>query len=326
MMIKKSTLIFILSVFILNISFVMQANATCEVNNGVLNTSGAIATPVNEVGEGGASDQCNYVPDVYQIDFYRMSLCTSNPDQAGSEPDYSTCVDMISETGSTTTALITGTSETDLSVPDFTIPPGTYGYMVARLSAKLGIKHTFEASAKVNTYDSNSVLNGVGTYCWTVNNALTGVTNEVRTTPFGETVNAGSSDISNMKCSDNEADTNNAEFTYEVVNANGDGGCGAFGSDGDRDGGYAVENGTAAVRMMKNATTSATECEDTDSILWTITLTTPYTVTATSNFVMNFKTTDSVSIDFNNSGDGSGNPLHIKNGANPIEAFLTISE
>ena len=41
------------------------------------------------------------------------------------------------------------------------------------------------------------------------------------------TVNAGSVlIISNMKCSDNEASTDvgNAEFTYEVVNANGDSG------------------------------------------------------------------------------------------------------
>jgi hypothetical protein len=325
MMIKKPILTLILSVIIFSFSFIKQANATCEVNNGVLDTGNGFANPVNDVGDGGISDQCNYVPDVYQIDFYRMSLCTSNPDSSGSEPDFSSCVDMISETGDTTTALISGTNETELSVPDFTIPPGSYGYMVARLSAKLGIKHTFEASTKVNSSDSDTNLNGVGTYCWTVNNVLTGVSNEYTDTPFGTTQNAGAEGISNMQCSDNESDMNNAEFSYEVVNVNAESGCTGFGPDGDRMSGGEVENGIVTGRMMQNATTSATACTNTDSILWTITLTNQIIVTSSTRFVMNFKTTDAVSIDFDNSGDGADNPYMIKVGANPIEAYLTVT-
>ena len=307
-------------------SYVKQANATCEVTDGVLNTSMGYNEPVVDVGDEGQSNQCQYVPDVYQVDFYRMSLCTSNPDISGKQPNYSTCVDMLSETGSTTTALISGTNETDLTVPAFTVTPNTYGYMVARISSKLGIKHTFQASSQVNTYDVSSTLNGAATYCWTVNNVLTGVSNEIITTPFGETVNAGASQISNMKCSSTESDTINAEFSYEIVNVNAETGCTAFGSDGDRMSGGEVENGTVTTRMMQNATVSATSCENTDSILWTIKLTDPITVTANSNFLMNFKTTDSVSIDFSGAGDGSENPLNIKVGANPIEAYLTVSE
>jgi len=75
--------------------------------------------------------------------------------------------------------------------------------------------------------------------------------------------------------------------------------------------------------MMQSATTSATSCENTNSILWTIALTTPLVVTETSNFVMNFRTTDAVSIDFN--GGASVNPLIVKVGADPIQAYLTVN-
>ena len=109
-----------------------------------LNTSNGVGTPVNDVGDAGIGDACNYVPDTYQVEFYRMSLCTSNPDVAGeAQPDLSSCVDMLAETGATTQVNIVGTTETSLDVPDFTIPAGTYPYMVARLSARLGIKTCF---------------------------------------------------------------------------------------------------------------------------------------------------------------------------------------
>ena len=62
---------------------------------------------------------------------------------------------------------------------------------------------------------------------------------------------------------------------------------------------------------------------DVDSILWTVALDEPYTVTTESNFQLNFKTTDAISIDFDG---GAGGPYLIKAGANPIQANLTVSE
>ena len=76
--------------------------------------------------------------------------------------------------------------------------------------------------------------------------------------------------------------------------------------------------------MMQSATTSATSCANTNSILWTIDLTIPLVVTETSNFLMNFRTTDAVSIDFD--GDAVGDPLIIKVGADPIQAYLTVTD
>jgi len=253
-----------------------------------------------------------------------MSLCTSNPDVAGeAQPDLSSCVDMLAETGETTQVNIVGTTETALDVPDFTIPAGTYPYMVARLSARLGIRHAFEATTPVAW--ANGSVQDPGTYCWTVNNVLTGIDNTSgQSTPFGTTVDAGSADQSNMQCSNTSTDVSNAEFSYEVVYVNDENGCTGFdASDGDRADAGNVGNGEGISRMMQSATTSATSCGNTNSILWTIDLTTPLIVTETTNFVLNFRTTDAVSIDFN--GGASVNPLIVKVGADPIQAYLTTN-
>ncbi|MDC1100994.1 hypothetical protein OAS34_02150 [Methylophilaceae bacterium] len=322
MIIKQTLVLFISLLF--SLLFISKANATCEMTGDALNTSNGVGTPVNDVGDAGIGDACNYVPDTYQVEFYRMSLCTTNPDVAGeAQPDLSSCVDMLAETGATTQVNIVGTTETSLDVPDFTIPAGTYPYMVARLSARLGIKHAFEATTPVAW--ANGSVQDPGTYCWTVNNVLTGIDNrDGQITPFGTTVDAGNADQSNMQCSNTSSDVNNATFSYEVVYVNDDAGCASFDfNDGDRADAGNVGNGAAISRMMQSATTSATSCENTNSILWTIALTTPLVVTETSNFVMNFRTTDAVSIDFN--GGASVNPLIVKVGADPIQAYLTVN-
>ena len=324
-MIKRHNVILFLSLILLSLVFLTQVNATCRMTGDALDTSNGVTTPVFD--EGAARDACNTVPDTYQIEFYRMSLCTSNPDVAGAaQPDLSTCVDIIAESGSATLVNIQGTDETALpDIPDFTIPEGSYPYMVARLSAKLGIRHAFEATTAVAYGDSDGDLQAPGSYCWSVNNVLTSISNENNeSTPFGTVFDAGTVGKSNMECSNTESYMSNAEFTYEVVNTMNDTGCSAFdASDGDRESAGAVGNGDAIGRIMQSATASATGCANANSILWTIDLTTPLAVTDTSNFVMNFRTTDAVSIDFDNGA--STNPKIIKLGNDPIQAYLTTN-
>ena len=323
MMVKNIKLFF--SIF-LSVFFLSHANAVCKKDGGKLYTSGAAGAPVQDVGDA-FGDSCNDVPDVYQIGFYRMSLCSENPDPVGAaNPDFSSCMDMLTDTGALTTVEISGTSESTLSVPEFTIAPGSYGYMVARLSAKLGIKHAFEATTKVVSNSAPGVTRAAGSYCWTVNNFTTGVDNTPGiVTPFGTTANADVLDHSNFACSDTASDMTKAEFTYEIVYVNDDGGCASFKANGDRETFPGnVGNGIATSRMMQNATTSAFNCANASSILWTVALDTPHIVTTESNFQMNFKTTDAISIDFDNTAVGE--PGIRKAGANPIQANLTVSE
>ena len=305
--------------------FAIQANAVCEKVGGKLDTSNGATTPVNDVGEDPAiGNQCNDTPDQYSITFHRMSLCTADP-LTGADPDFTSCEDMLSE-GNDKTVLISKNAETNFSAPDFDITPGDdYGYMVARLSAKLGIKHSFTATTAVDFYAPGGGGGTAGIYCWTVNDTLTGVSNEVIATRFGDTVSNGATNRSNMNCSNNASDLAKAEFSYEVVNVNADTGCDAFEAvTGDKRSGFDVGNGTASSMMMKNATTIAAKCAEVNSIFWVIALDEPYVITDNSNFLMNFRTTESVSIDFE--GGGVSEPTILKVGANPIQAFLTVTE
>jgi len=323
-MIKRYNVILFLGLILLSLVFLTQANASCRMTGDALDTSNGVTTPVFD--EGAARDACNTVPDTYLVEFYRMSLCTSNPDVAGAaQPDFSTCVDILAESGAATLVNIQGTAETKVPDLDLNIPAGDYAYMVSRLSAKLGIRHAFEATTAVAYGDSDGNLQGPGSYCWSVNNVLTSIANENgQSTPFGTTVDAGIVGKSNMECSNTESDMSDAEFTFEVVNSMNDTGCSAFdSSDGDRENVGAVGNGDASARLMQSATASATGCANAESILWTIDLTTPLVVTDTTNFVMNFRTTDAVSIDFDNGA--STNPKIIKLGNDPIQAFLTTN-
>ena len=323
-MIKRYNIILFLSLILLSLVFLTQANAECTMDGNKLDTSFGVTTPVKNTDED-AGDSCNNVPDTYQVEFFRMSVCTLNPDIAGSaQPDLTSCIDIMAETGTGNVVNIVGTSETALDIPEFTIPAGTYPYMVARLSAKLGIRHAFEATTAVAYGNNAGETQTAGTFCWTMNTVLTGIDGAVGiVTPFGTTVDAGSTNRSNMHCSNTSTDVSNAEFSYEIVYVNNDSGCGSFDtSDGDRESAGDIGNGSAVSRMMQSATASATSCANTNSILWTIDLTTPLVVTDTSSFVMNFRTTDAVSLDFN--GGASGNPRIIKVGADPIQAFLTV--
>ena len=305
--------------------FAIQANAVCNKVGGKLDTSNGATTPVNDVGESPPiGNQCNDTPDQYSITFHRMSLCTADP-LTGTNPDFTYCEDMLSE-GNDKTVLVSKNAETNFSAPDFDITPGNnYGYMVARLSARLGIKHSFTATTAVDFYSSGGGDGTAGIYCWTVNETLTGVSNEVIATPFGNTVSNGASNRSNMNCSNNTSDLAMAEFSYEVVNVNTSTGCSDFvGATGDKVSGFDVGNGTAKSMMMKNATTKAAACTEVTSIFWVIALDEPYVITENSNFLMNFRTTESVSIDFE--GSGVTEPTILKVGANPIQAFLTVTE
>ena len=72
MIIKQTLVLFISLLF--SLLFITKANATCEMTGDALNTSNGVGTPVNDVGDAGIGDACNYVPDTYQVEFYRMSL------------------------------------------------------------------------------------------------------------------------------------------------------------------------------------------------------------------------------------------------------------
>ena len=206
-----------------------------------------------------------------------------------------------------------------MAIPEFSIDPGTYPFMMVVISNKLGIKHSFTASNSLTGVSSSS-----GASCWTSVAGPSAYTNESHSSVHGTTVSDGSQLI---KCGAASAST--PIFSYEVINILSEDNCldgsnnSNFGSNGDYSSFGTVGNGTAEVSLLNSSDGFATACTNSAKILWTTTLTTPYEVSADSTFQLNMKTTDSVSIDFDND---SGNNNIMKMGADPVQLYLTVTE
>jgi len=288
--------------------YVATANASCDKNDAgqIITVSGNSTTPVSDGGTAG--DQCSDIPDEYHIGFFKLGLCTEDP----STLNYDSCKFMYNN-ATALNHVITFPESKPLDLPAFTIAPNKdgYGYMLAVLNGKLGLKNTITTS---NTTTGKS--SSTGTTCWTTT-GITGVSNEVIVTPHGTTL-AGS--VQTIECG-TEAEP---VVTYEVINVLKDtanDGCNTMGAQGDKDANQTVENGLATAALLQaNDASYATACTNASKILWSIALTKPLVVTPTSTFNLRFKLTDAVSVDFSDNSDTKINKM----GADPIQALLTV--
>ena len=303
--IKISALIALL---ISSFIFSNTANATCQKTGTAITTvSGNSAKSVDN--GSGAADSCSDTPDAYKLSFYRMSLCTADP----SELDLSTCQDMLPTQSTSVDHTITYPTETIFDIPAFEIAPGTYPYMVAILSNKLGIKHSIQTTNAMTGKSSSS-----GVYCWTSTAGPSSMANEAVVTPHGTTV-SGSTQM--ITC-DSTAGT--AVFSYEVINTIQNDNCSdGYAASGDKASMGLIGNGTATISLLQSNTAFATSCANADRFLWTSTLTTALKVTPISSFTMYMRTQDAVSVDFDSD---SGNNNILKMGADPVKVYLTVTE
>ncbi len=311
-------LLSLLVVIFFNVIFFNNALAgpdTClKTGDAIITASGNSATQVGTLNDSTV-DACQDVPDAYEISFHALALCADDP----RELDFSSCQYMLAPTDTPVSHTIAYPASGAMDIPEFKIAPGTYPYMVAILSNKLGIKNTITVTNAVDGAASST-----GTTCWTSNAGPTGYTNEQYTSAHGATVEGGTQMLT---CSNTASDANPI-FSYEVIAPLGEGDClsgsdfvtfgarGGFGSVGD------VGNGEGFGSLLQSNTAYATTCGNADRLLWTIELDAPYTTTLTSSFEMLMRTVDAVSIDFDS---GASNKNLIKMGADPIQAYLVIT-
>ena len=319
--IHLNKLILLTGLFIVSIVFSAGADASCRYNSGLLDVkSGAQQYQVYDTAIGGGRyvDACNDTPDEYEITFYKLGLCTAT----AAANDLSSCQYVVNNTAGVTHVIQAGTSGA-MDIPEFSIDPGTYPYMVVVISNKLGIKHSFTAA-----YSLTGVSSSAGTSCWTSVAGPSAYTNEQFTSPHGATTADGAQLI---KCG--AASASAPVFSYEVINKlTGEECSDSWVANGDYSSFGTVGNGTAEVSLLKSTDVFATACTDAAKILWTTTLTTPYVITADSTYQLNMKTTDSVSIDFDSGVEdeeadpvvGSNNNI-IKMGADPVQLYLTVT-
>ena len=314
-------LIIIAGLFLISIIFSTSADASCRYNSGLLDVqSGNQQYQVYDdaIAGGRYVDACNDTPDEYEITFYKLGLCTATT----AANDLSSCQYIVNNDAGVTHVIEKGTSGA-MAIPEFSIDPGTYPYMVVVISNKLGIKHSFTAT---NTLTGVAVggTATTGTTCWTSVAGPSAYTNESHSSVHGTTV---SDSTQLIRCG--AASASAPIFSYEVINILSEDNCldgsnnSNFGSNGDYSSFGAVGNGTAEVSLLNSSDGYATACTNSAKILWTTTLTTPYVVTEDSTFQLNMKTTDSVSVDFDSD---SGNNNIMKMGADPVQLYLTVTD
>jgi len=309
-MILRLTSIFLLLILMILIS--TSAEAICTRDSGAIvisaNAAGDPPKLVNDT-ENGAGDQCSEIPDAYKIKFFKMGICTESP----ASLDLTSCSYML-ESPAGVDHVIRMPNIGSLATGEFDIPVGTYGYMVAIMSNRFGINH-------VETFTENlRGLTGTGKTCWSIADKVTAYTNE--------TVNNGL-DSHDTTATDDAPSTNTLEcgdaadadpgFSYEVINVFSDA-CSSWSGDMT---GISMSNGTASAKLLKTDNTAAGACTNATRMLWVVALNSPIDVTKKSKFQLEFKLTDSVSVDM--ASDGSTD-YAVKMGADPVTAILTTTE
>ena len=275
--------------------------------------AGAIITDAdggsNMTSEG---DTCQEIPDNYLIKFFKFGICTADP----IAPDFSSCSFML-DNADGVDHVIKMPNEGSLPTGDFDIPPGTYTHMVGLMSNRFGIKHTETFTEALRG------LTGTGTTCWSIADLVTNYTNETvdnTTNTHDATATDNAPSTNTLECgSASDADPG---FSYEVINVFSEA-CSSWDGYWDSGAGRTMSNGTAEAKILKTDESAATACTDGTKMLWVVQWTSPKVITKTSQFSLEFKLTDSVSVDL---GDASGVGQAVKMGADPVTSILTVSE
>ena len=313
---------YLLLIFIV-ISSLTSINAKAETETTcVRNASGEIivAAQSNVVTDtdGNPGDACQEIPDVYRLQFYKVGLCTADP-MASVQTDYSSCSFFLDSTSATVLDI---TMPASSSLPITSLPAiGTYGYMVLLISNALQLQHTEVFSADVTGSDGNA-----GKYCSTNSNitSYSGFKTEgVIGDPVNPTLENAPDDVSTlgMTCG-TTAPT--AQFTTEYMDN--------FADDdpennfvADTPGAYTLTGGTMKGRLTKvDNIATATSANESERLAVVFTFTTPQSVTSASQYDLNFKIQDSVSVDLSYN-DSTEKIYAIKSGANPFQIYMGIS-
>ena len=308
-MLLKVTSFFIL---LFTIIITSSVQATC-----LRNASGAIIVDADNStrmvsSTNGSADQCSEIPDAYKIKFFKMGICTADP----IDPDFSSCSFMLDNSNGVD-HIIRMPNVGTLPTGDFDIPPGTYTHLVGLMSNRFGIKHTETFTEALRGLTSS------GTSCWSIADKVTAYTNETIDNGLDShdtTATNSAPDTNVLECgSASDADPG---FSYEVINVFSNA-CSSWDGYWNTGEGRTMSNGTAEARLLKTDNTAATACTDATRMLWVVEFTNPLTVTKTSQFSLEFKLTDAVSVDLGTDGSTG---YAVKMGADPVTSILTVTE
>ena len=326
----------LLGLFLVSAFFTTGANALCTVN-----ADGEIITPANDAEnkvsddtttyddegnvdyQAGAADKvCLITPATYKIVFYKVGVCTADPDLN----DLSSCEMFFEDAAGITVDIKAGVSSS-FDIPEFTITPGTYPFLYVQLSNKLGMK--WQGSMSNNVTGSS----GAGKYCWTNNAAFHSIAAQSDPIDATETVETayGTSLAYNavtVDCGTLAEANAGMIFNYEVVPRFYEAYCSAnLIANGDKvdmqdKEGVGASRGQPTISLLTTADVFATTCTNSAKIAWTTTLDTAYTITENSSFEMSIAATAANEIQFD-----SGSNLEIfKVGSGAPKISLNVTD
>ena len=309
----------LIALLLISATFSLNASASCDKTGDAITTLSVDSA--KSVKDGGiANDQCSDTPDFYKLKFYKIGLCAADP----SNNDFSSC-QYILDDATGVDHVISYPSTGEMDIPQFSIAPGTYPYMLGVVSNKLGIKHS------ITTTNDVSGTSGEGRYCWTTSTDPSSFdNNQFTSTAHGVTTVDGGARL--IECG---TSAGSAAYAYEIINVlreetckDADGGVyTAFTNGGksnlidESNNAINVGNGTASISLLNSSEDFATDCRDAAKILWTTILTTPAVVTTDSTYELKMRSQDAVSVDFSGQNDND----IMKMGADPIQLYLTVN-
>ena len=327
--INKLTIL--LGLFLVSAFFTTGANAACVLNGGKIDMIGTagnekVKDDVTQYADDGVTvdyqantltNSCAVTPDAYKLKFYKVGLCTADPDLN----DLTSCQMFFESAAGIEVDVQKGVSNA-FDIPEFTIQPGTYPYLYVQISSKLGMRWQAEFDSNVTGSSGTA-----GRHCWS-KSALTSMTaqadpetgnngNLTVATAFGTSLayNANSVDCGSL------AQANAGKvFATEALTRFSEGYCAAaLAANGDRTvmsnkEGSGGSRGLPTISLLTSADAFATTCLESFKIAWTTDLDTAYTVTADSDFDINIQATSANEIHFSPNNDlliqriGSGAP------------------
>ena len=327
----------LIGLFLVSAFFTTGANALCTVN-----ADGEIITPANDAEQkvsddtteydaegneeytaGNPTNVCTITPATYKIVFYKVGVCTADPDLN----DLSSCEMFFEDAAGITVDIKAGVSST-FDIPEFTITPGTYPFLYVQLSNKLGMK--WQGSMSNNVTGSS----GTGKYCWTNNTGFHSMAAQSNPgadptvtveTAYGTSLayNAVTVDCGTLA----EANAG-VIFNYEVITRFTDAYCSAnLLANGDKADmqdkeGIGASRGQPTISLLTTADVFATTCTNSAKIAWTTTLDTAYTITENSSFEMSIAATAANELRFN----GGSNLEIFKVGSGAPKISLNVTD
>lgn len=159
-------IVFSISV-ILNLIIQMDSNAACAKNaSDAIKVKAGDSTPfaLDSAPTTFDQDQCSQEPDEYKVKFYKVALCLTDPYTGESNPDYSSCADILNTENE---VILKPDADTDLLDGNVFLPVGSYNHLAVIVDNHLNLKHKQKfvlSNGNDATLKGNS--SGSGTWCW----------------------------------------------------------------------------------------------------------------------------------------------------------------